>query len=172
MYIDSEKDMIKMSVIAGGLFGLAMGIFMTLANGSLLEGIIYWLLTGILFGGVVLIFSLIQYKSFKKKNIDFIAGKKVLAKGCANHTMGRESVGGFLLLTEDSLIFQSHKINIQNHSTVIPINEIIDIKKVNSLGIIPNGLNIVTNNSVEKYVVYNREGWVDMLNKCKGQQRN
>ena len=42
----------------------------------------------------------------------------------SQHFKGAESVGGWLYLTEDELIFISHNFNIQKHKIAIPLNQI------------------------------------------------
>lgn len=82
----------------------------------------------------------------------------------ANHFKGAEGVGGWLYLTKDELIFKSHNINIQNHKLAMPLNQIASVKTSFSLGFIPNGLQVVTNDGVEKFVVFNRKEWVYKIN--------
>ncbi|EPY2283681.1 GRAM domain-containing protein [Clostridium sporogenes] len=92
-------------------------------------------------------------------------GKNVIMDGGANHFKGAESVGGWLYLTSEELIFKSHAFNVQKHETVIPLNQIVEAKAVSTLGFIPNGLHIIINSgTIEKFVVTNRKTWVKKIN--------
>jgi len=85
--------------------------------------------------------------------------------GAANHFKGIEAVGGWLYLTPDEIIFNSHTINIQAHQTVIPLNKVAEVKPVLTLGIIPNGLLIKTKDGIiERFVVFNRKKWINTIN--------
>ena len=85
-------------------------------------------------------------------------------EGAANHFIGIESVGGKLYLTKEALIFVSHKLNIQTHEMVIPIEEIASYALCNNLGFVPNGLTIYTKSGrSEKFVVNKRKVWVEKI---------
>lgn len=84
----------------------------------------------------------------------------------ANLFRGIESVGGRLKITERSLLFTSHALNIQQGSTEIIIDQISSIKKRNTLGIVPNGILITTGDGVQyKFVVWNRHQIIEFINK-------
>ena len=88
----------------------------------------------------------------------------ILYSGGANHVINGESVGGKLYLYEDRLCFNSHKFNVRTHNVVIHLDEIVNIQKINYLFVIPTGLTIVTNSSIEDFMVYFRETWINMIN--------
>ncbi|URN93783.1 MAG: GRAM domain-containing protein [Candidatus Pristimantibacillus lignocellulolyticus] len=84
----------------------------------------------------------------------------------ANLFRGIESVGGKLKISDGSLLFTSHALNIQQGSTEIIIDQITSIKKRNTLGIVPNGMLITTRDGVEyKFVVWNRQRIIEFINK-------
>ena len=90
----------------------------------------------------------------------------VIYSGAANHFLNGESVGGGLYLMNDKVLFKSHKLNIQNHELLLDINEVAEVHFYNTLGIIPNGLEIrTTNGKVEKFVVYKRKIWKQKIDK-------
>ena len=90
-------------------------------------------------------------------------------EGAANHIAGIEGVGGKLYLTKEALIFVSHKLNIQNHELLIPIEEIASYSLSKNLGIVPNGLTINKKDGVsEKFVVNNRKAWVEKIRELCG----
>jgi hypothetical protein len=85
----------------------------------------------------------------------------LIKKGLANHFKGLESVGGELYLTNNRVIFKSHQFNIQTHTEKFPIDEIVDIGKRNTLGIVPNGIFIkMKDGRFEKFVVWRRSEWL------------
>ena len=85
----------------------------------------------------------------------------LIRKGLANHFKGLEAVGGKLYLTNNRLIFKSHPFNIQTHIEKFPIDEIVDIGKRNTLGIVPNGFFIkMKDGRFEKFVVWDRSKWL------------
>lgn len=84
----------------------------------------------------------------------------------ANLFRGVESVGGRLKISERSMVFHSHAINIQRGGTEIPIDQITSISKRNTLGIVPNGILVETRDGQEyKFVVWNRQKIIDFINK-------
>ena len=84
----------------------------------------------------------------------------------ANLFRGAEAVGGKLKITNRSLIFESHSLNIQTGVTEIPIEQIKTAKKRNTLGIVPNGMSVITKGDIEyKFVLWNRSKIIDFINK-------
>lgn len=152
-----NKDFYKTFFYAGVPFGIIMGLFF----GDIVFGII----SGLLFGLLLSTFAQIQKKKFKKISADVTNGKNVIMDGGANHFKGAESVGGWLYLTSEEVIFKSHAFNVQKHETVIPLEQIVEVKTVSTLGLIPNGLQIVTSGGIiEKFVVTKRKTWVQKIN--------
>jgi len=74
--------------------------------------------------------------------------------------MGKDSVGGWMYLTESEVIFASHNVNRLIHSLSISLDKINDVRFSFVLGFVPNGLSITTQAGlVEKFVVNNRKNW-------------
>lgn len=87
----------------------------------------------------------------------------------ANYFRGSEAVGGKIYFDNTGLTFKSHKFNIQRGETRIDYNQIQDVNKRNTLGIVPNGISIFTKDGVEhKFVIYNREKIIDFLKHKRG----
>lgn len=75
----------------------------------------------------------------------------------ANLKRGAEYVGGHLTAKTDGLYFHPHQFNIQTADLFIKKAEIRELKKIRTLGLVPNGLQIVlTNGEVVILVVSNR----------------
>lgn len=159
-----KNDFLKTFLSAGVPFGILMGLFAGITNG-LYMGIFSGILLGLLFGIGISAFVQIQKKKFKKISADITKGKIIIMDGGANHFMGVEEVGGWLYLTSDEIIFRSHAFNVQAHQMIIPLEQIVNVKAVATLGFIPNGLQILINNgAVEKFVVNSRKKWIKKIN--------
>jgi len=159
-----NKEFLKTFFSAGALFGIIMGLFFGMING-IFAGICLGVISGFSFGLVISAFVQIQSRKFKKIGAEVTHGKKIVLDGGANHFKGAEGVGGWLYLTSEEVIFKSHAFNIQSHETVIPLDKIAEIKIGSTLGFIPNRLQLVLKNGViERFVVFNRNTWVEQLN--------
>jgi len=157
---------------AGIFFGIFMTIFYSLQNGSIVIGLISGAIAGVIFGFFMGAFAKRQSKKLHENRPGIIEGKEIIWEGQANHFKGLEAVGGRLFLTNDELVFKSHSMNIQNHELVVPLNQIIDIKTTLTLGIINNGVQIITNNNVtEKFVVNNSSKWMEKIREVSGAPR-
>lgn len=53
-------------------------------------------------------------------------------------------------ISKNHNIFKSHNFNVQNHSQTIAIEDILAVGGLNTLGIVPNGLTLTTNDRIEK----------------------
>lgn len=159
------KNFIKNTLVTGIPFGIIFGILYGLLLGSMTYGIAVGSTSGMLFGVAMSILSLKLTNKFQKlSDTSQSNGQAILMEGGANHFKGVEAVGGWLQLTSDEIIFKSHGMNVQKHETVIPLKHIQKIEKVNTLGLIPNGLKIVTHDQKsERFVVNNRKQWVEKL---------
>lgn len=158
------KDKLIIFLLAGIPFGTLIGLFMGITS-NLLVGIMAGSFSGVLFGLFISAFVIKQSKKLKKRSSELIGSNNIIFEGGANHFVGVESVGGWLCLTAKELIFISHNFNVQNHQTAIPLNQISEVNTSLTLGV-PNGLKIVTNSGVEKFVVYGRKKWVQEINKA------
>ena len=102
----------------------------------------------------------------KQTRITTEPGETILFDTLANHFKSIEGVGGKLYLTNKRLVFKSHKINFQKHQLSINLSDIQKVDRYRPLGIANNGLLIKTaNNKTEKFVVEQREEWMDQLTK-------
>mgnify|MGYP006292735299 CR=1 FL=1 len=159
------KEALKTFILSGTIFGIIMGTFAVFIW-DLSTGIFAGIISGLLFGLTMSIFVFIQSKVLKKNIQENVSDKKIIFEGGANHFMGFEGVGGRLCLNDEELVFKSHIFNIQNHTLTIPVNQIKSVQIKNTLGFIPNGLQVITNNSVEKFVVFKRKKWMQKINEA------
>ncbi len=98
-------------------------------------------------------------------------GQPVLTK-IANLFCGDEAVGGKMYLSKDGIAFSPHNFNVQSGDTVIPLCEIAGVEKCNTLGIVPNGLRILTRTGeVFQFVLWGRDDVMTCLESLMGEGR-
>ncbi|MBN1619811.1 hypothetical protein JW890_03735 [candidate division WOR-3 bacterium] len=86
------------------------------------------------------------------------AGENILADVGANLFRGIEGVGGRMKITDMRILFEAHPFNIQRMPVEIPVDQISLIRKIKTLGVIPNGILIQTKSGIKyKFVVWRRE---------------
>jgi hypothetical protein len=91
--------------------------------------------------------------------------EQIIKQGAANLQKGLETVGGKLYLTNQRLVFEAHKINIQGGNTEINLSDIQSSEKcwTKCLGLIPlmpNSLAVYTKDSKEyRFVLFGRGTW-------------
>ena len=95
--------------------------------------------------------------------------RDVIKEGASNLIMGFESVGWKLFLTKDTLLFYSHNINskLKRHAVPIPLDDIFKVEKCSTLGLVPNGIKIITAEKNYKFVVFKRKEWINEIKKLK-----
>lgn len=121
------------------------------------------LLNGFIFGLTAGWFKKSKYVD-EISSIDLNDNEIIKLQTPANHFKGPEVVEGVLFLTNQRLVFKSHKINIQVHELSIPLLEIREAYKHKRLGIIDNGLTInAISNKGEEFIVEKNDEWVKYL---------
>jgi len=122
--------------------------------------------------GMSFIFPLLMRWTGKKlsKKIDSFLpqiisnDEEIKFQDMANLTKGFEKVGGKLLLTNERLLFVSHKFNIQSGITSINPKEIASVEKVKMMIFFDNGLKInMKDNTSHTFVVNERKTWLEKL---------
>ena len=82
----------------------------------------------------------------------------------ANYFRGIEAVGGKIFFDETGLNFKSHVFNIQTGEMYINYSDIQEIRKRNTLGIVPNGISIITKDGFDhKFVINQRNNVIEFL---------
>jgi len=157
-----NKAFLKVGLFSGLFFCLFFGIALTFfydLHAALIMGPISGLIFG-LFMGLILYFFSKSKKVNDQTKLEGVDESEIIYAGAANHFIKREAVGGKLYLLNESLIFKSHNLNIQNHTLPIEINNIDELTFFNPLGMVKNGLKItLKDGSTEKFVVNNRDIW-------------
>jgi len=91
--------------------------------------------------------------------------EQIIKQGAANLQKGLETVGGKLYLTNQRLVFEAHKINIQGGITEINLSEIQSSEKcwtkyLGYIPLIPNSLAVYTKEGKEyRFVLSGRGTW-------------
>ena len=100
--------------------------------------------------------------------------EKVIKQGAANLQKGPETVGGKLYLTNQRLVFEAHKINIQNSNTEINLSDIHSSEKcwtklLGFIPIMPNSLAVYTKTGNEyRFVLFGRGAWAAAIDANRG----
>ncbi len=100
-----------------------------------------------------------------KKIIVTKEDEKMIATVNANLVRGIEGVGGRIRITNKRLLFESHRVNVQDRPEAIMLNQIAEIKKKNLLfGIVSTGMVIRLKNGKEyTFVVQKREELIQLI---------
>ena len=132
-------------------FGHMIGFFQdaAIAGGSF----------AILMGLLLEIYKIIVANKFKKVKLKIAQTSTVRFDSEANTVMGAKVFEGWLFLTDENLIFKSHKLKTQNNEMIIPMNSIQNIDKISF-----NRLSIRLFNGLYEFRVANINKWVELLN--------
>ncbi|MFN8354168.1 MAG: hypothetical protein U0Y10_06980 [Spirosomataceae bacterium] len=153
---------LKNSLLAGFAFGLIFSLFLVFLVGSQ-QALGGGLLAGLVFGGLLYVF-LNSKRVQQQTALTSQAQQLVIREGMANHFSQGEAAGGKLYLLYNQLYFKSHQYNFQNHELVIPLTHIKGVQFFNTLGLIPNGLEILTHSGIkERFVVNGRRKWKEAI---------
>lgn len=93
------------------------------------------------------------------------SGERIIKEGAANLQKNIETVGGRLYLTNQRVVFESHKFNVQSGVTEIEIPSIQSsepawTKFLGFLPIFPNSLSVYTKQGKEyRFVLFGRGAW-------------
>jgi len=156
---------LKIAVLAGVPFGLLMAVVLAPVSNSGVSLKIA-LATGGAFGLLMAGFAAWQRSRFTQED-PCGEGERLVKQGPANHFLGWEAVGGWLSLTDQRLLFRSHRFNVQRHELPIPLAEVKRVEACWTAWIIPNGLRVVTARGTERFVVEGRQSWVTALNQAR-----
>ena len=94
----------------------------------------------------------------------------IVKERAANLQRGIETVGGKLYLTNQRLIFEAHKFNVQSAASEIDLSSVGSLQKcwTKFLGFIPltpNSLAVNTTGGKEyRFVLFGRDSWIAAIN--------
>lgn len=102
-------------------------------------------------------------------NTPSLTDETPVKNSAANLQRGIETVGGWLYLTSRRLVFESHAVNVQTGSTIIPLASLTGIQRcwtkfLNLIPLAPNSLAISTSEGEEyRFVTFGRQAWIDAI---------
>jgi hypothetical protein len=148
-------------------FGICMGVVWSLIeHWPMAITLIAALLAGSLFGLVMAAFQASAEVQQSARPV-FHPHEQIIKADPANHFMGYEAVGGWLFLTDQRLVFKSHRFNLQNHELALALTDIVRVQPSRTAGIIPNGLLVHTRQgAIERFVVSGRSDWCKQITAC------
>ncbi|MBB1149588.1 MULTISPECIES: hypothetical protein [unclassified Myroides] len=163
----SKKDATKIvSLVIIGY--ILLGVLMDWLFDRSLEAWYYYLVKGVLFG---VFFSLVFYFFLKKMtkgvllqlDLPLEEGEVLEAYGVANLFLNRQAIGGKLGITQDYLLFHSHKFNFTKKTVRIAFADIQHIKPCKTMGLIDNGVKVILADQTCRFVVNDRTKWMELL---------
>ena len=93
-------------------------------------------------------------------------GEKPITLGAANYYTGATSAGGKLLLTNQSLSFSAHGINVGRKEVVINLADIASVRLGTNF-LISQNIIVSTETETHKFVVYHGKEWVEKIQDTK-----
>ena len=83
--------------------------------------------------------------------------EEIVGKFAANLLRGVEGVGGRLIVTNQRLLFEAHKLNLQRAPLAIPLDQISDVAESRTMGLIPNGVTVTCRTGEQhRFVAWSR----------------
>ncbi|MDM1383602.1 hypothetical protein HX024_13015 [Myroides marinus] len=165
----SNTDKIKLLAVIFAVYVAVIMLFDWLLDGSLktwdnylIKGVIYSILFSVL---IYVSINKLTKKVELKLEIPLVAGEELEAYGMANMFLGKEAIGGKLGITEDTLVFHSHKFNIQKSTIRIPFDEMTVLKPCRVMWFMNNGIEVQTYDSRCVFVVNDRKTWLEIIHK-------
>jgi hypothetical protein len=93
-----------------------------------------------------------------------LANEEILADVVANLFRGIESVNGRMKITNRRVLFEPSALTLQKNPAEIPLSDIAEVGKRNTMGLIPNGMSIRTRAGVQyKFVVWGRDRLIGII---------
>jgi hypothetical protein len=97
--------------------------------------------------------------------------EEIQGKFGANLFRGREAVGGRIIVTNQRLLFEAHKANLQPEPLDIPLRDISDIVPSRTLGIVPNGITVHCRSGQQyRFVVWGRKRIIALIERQRSLQ--
>ena len=181
--LNYQNFLMSNKVKSGLFFGIAMTVFFMSEtviawitgteqatneiSKSVFAALLAGLVSGLLFGWFTdryLVFALF----IKSPKFDVHNNETLMLQKPANHFKGAGSVGGHLCLTDKRLRFKSQGINTQSEECTINLSDISHVNTFKTLGLVNNGIEIITNEQVvERFVVDKQKHWLQSINQIK-----
>ena len=109
----------------------------------------------------------------KAANFDLENKEDIVLKNQANSLTNSVGIGGHLCLTDKRLIFKSYSSDKNNYEWTINLTDISGVEKFRTLGLVNNGIKIISNEKVvSKFVVDKQKQWIQSINEIKTAYNN
>jgi len=107
--------------------------------------------------------------SFEKDRPLLEENESLLYEGPASHGTGGTKIGGRLYLTNQRLIFKSNIFNLKASEWHVFLQDVLDVTPTNALGFVPNELSVKTKSSLDKFIVFERNKWLKLIQDARRQ---
>ena len=129
-------------------FGVPMGVFFIIQYGFV-AGAIGGLCAGLLFGGLMTLFTRGTEKKFAKMRAEISADRPIICDGGATW----QGIGGWMFFTAAGLEFYPHKLNHARKDFAIPLSQVAEARLKRNLLVIVlkdgTGLEVVVSKNKE-----------------------
>jgi len=180
---DNLRTTIRAFIYCSLVYGICLGVALSIYSKTIMKGFAFGLLGGILFAALLSLYLLLGLVLFQKRWLFYSNMpeqlhnhnvRNVFYEGVAANTLsGRIKYGG-LFLTHSSLLFIPHRFAIIRSLTEIPLKEIKQVKKtgINLLKFFSGGLrprlNIETTTGGHyEFGVWNIDVWIKNIMSLK-----
>lgn len=151
------------------LYGLALSVICVIVYKNFFKAVILGCVGGILFSGALTLLVIINSRKMRSFREEIEKENTIIFEGSANHQEGKYSNGGWIFLTEESLLFIPHKINFNTSKVIISSKDMCNVHKS------PNkikGIDILCKNErIETFIVNERKRWVHILSEMIQKQK-
>jgi hypothetical protein len=152
------------------LLDLALGGYGQMDLAYFLSTAVFAVLFGLLFRRLIIfqlknVDKLLEPILLKSIVIEFYAWEKCFLEAGASYFKGIEGVGGKLVLTNERLIFKSHKMNIQNHEQMIFLRELGELSAAPMPEVKAYNVLVVrlTNGETYRFAVKQADRWIENI---------
>jgi len=98
--------------------------------------------------------------------------EEIQGKYGANLFRGLEAVGGRIIVTNQRLLFEAHRVNLQSGPLDIPLREIADVVPSRTLGVVPNGMVVHCRSGQQyRFVVWGRKRIIELIEQQRSRLR-
>lgn len=150
----------------GAPWTFMMMIYYSIVNGGLTTWIVFSTLIGGVVAGVLyaIIMQYVAGRLYKSVIIETDEDERIIKQAGANYFIGKEGVGGKLVLTDRRLMFKPHKFNVQKQQAEFQLTEIERLELARTLRFMRNGLSLETaGRGVHKFIVDEPHSWMETI---------
>ena len=157
----AKNSYLKNFLISAFLFGISFSVVCALIYGDILKAFVLGISAGILFGILMTLFVMYISKKMNIFRAKLAEEHDIFFEGGANYWEGKNSLGGWLFLTESDLYFVAHKYNKTTKEIIIPYADIRMVSRSHKMKSIEI---LCIDGRLEAFVVNERKKWISKLN--------